>query len=194
MKAKKNETIFNAYLLQNENILWMGKPSPWSLLSSSDVFLIPFSLMWGGFAIFWMMAASGAGGFSLFGLPFVLIGQYFIWGRFVHAHLRRKQTIYAISNHRVLILKTLGGQQLESYPLSQIPAIIWRGKNIYLGETPTLFSASRSNGMAVWSSDTLPGLYGLYDVEDVYQLLQELTISTDNVDSYPANKRLGSQF
>ncbi len=195
MKTKKNNAIFQSYLLQDEQILWIGKPSPWQLLSVSDIFLIPFSFMWGGFAIFWVIMASNAGIFALFGVPFVVIGQYFIWGRFVHAYLRRKQTRYAITNFRVLILKKLGGRQLESYALEQIPSIVWRGNNIYLTEAPSLFSnMARSNGMGIWTNDTLPGLYGLNDAEPVHNLLQELTLSTDRHDLYISHKNVNIDY
>lgn len=37
----------------NENIIWTGRPPKGILFRSSDFFLIPFSILWFGFAIFW---------------------------------------------------------------------------------------------------------------------------------------------
>lgn len=76
--------LFQGDLLKDEKILWTGQPDPRRFFTGADVFLIPFSLLWGGFAIFWEMLVMDNGDlFSmLFGIPFVVIGTEFLgWGR-----------------------------------------------------------------------------------------------------------------
>ena len=57
------------HLSPAERIEWVGRPDPARHLTRSDAFLVPFSIIWGGFAIFWEATAiaGGAGPFFAFG-------------------------------------------------------------------------------------------------------------------------------
>src|ERR1700676_1199303 len=87
-------------LTSGETTLWAGQPNTSVIFHKEDVFLIPFSLLWGGFAIFWESGVSGFWGskggasapffFLLWGIPFVVIGQYLIWGRFLYVAWLKK--------------------------------------------------------------------------------------------------------
>src|SRR4051812_42746606 len=101
-----NSQIFNGQLFPNERILWQGRPRQGIFLRGSDVALIPFSLVWLGVAVFCetMVFSMDALFFSLFGLPFVLMGIYLVIGRFFHEAWQRSKTHYAVTNQRILIL------------------------------------------------------------------------------------------
>ena len=109
--------VFSQELLPGEAMQWTGRPNPRVIFRAEDVGAIPFSLLWGGFAIFWMLGASNIWPFFanrpdktfqwfgiIWGTPFVLVGQYFIWGRFVYARWKKKRTYYAITTRRALIV------------------------------------------------------------------------------------------
>src|SRR5713101_1361627 len=111
------------YLLAGERILWTGQPDPRRLVGGKDAYLIPFSLMWGGGAVFWEAAVLLSGApifFVLWGIPFVLVGQYLIWGRLLAKRWDKKRTVYAVTSQRVLVVR---GRSLQSAYLTQLPSI-----------------------------------------------------------------------
>jgi hypothetical protein len=76
-------------LLSGESLLWAGRPNPSVLFHSDDWYLIPFSLFWVGFTAVWESLALGYWGknegnpslfLGLWGIPFILIGQYLTLG------------------------------------------------------------------------------------------------------------------
>lgn len=91
-------------LAPGEYLLWADKPTKGHIFQAADVFLIPFSLFWTGFALFWeyMAYQNGIWFFMLFGIPFVLIGLYLLVGRFFHRAIKRGRTSYAVTDKRLL--------------------------------------------------------------------------------------------
>lgn len=87
--------------------MWTGCPDPRIKFSLGDLFLIPFSLVWGGFALAWNIGVWWGGAplcFRLWGLPFLLVGAYITIGRFVISARRKQRTTYAITTQRAIII------------------------------------------------------------------------------------------
>jgi len=92
------------------------------MLRANDIFLIPFSILWGGFAIFWEFGVYMSGGpsfFLLFGGVFVVIGLYMMVGRFFADALLRARTEYGLTTKRALIVAGLAGQTVTSFPIEK---------------------------------------------------------------------------
>jgi hypothetical protein len=83
-------------------VLWQGAPEASKIPSKQDLVLIPFSPLWGGSAIFWEIGVSSSGwGFATFwGVLFVCVGLYLIFGRFFYKRWDRRRTRYVLTNRR----------------------------------------------------------------------------------------------
>lgn len=121
-------TAFAGYLDPGERVLWAGQPRQGVYLRSSDLIAIPFSMLWGGFAIFWeVMALSSSHSkgrapiiFPIFGIPFVVIGLYMMVGRFFVEAWMRRRTWYGITDRRAMIITVGGNGGLKSFDLRTI--------------------------------------------------------------------------
>jgi len=164
------------HLLPSEHIEWIGRPDPAKHFTRSDAFLIPFSLMWGGFAIFWEATAIAAGAgpfFALWGIPFVVLGLYFIFGRFVYKARRKRRTIYAVTNRRVMTLvRGRSDESVEGAALSSIPNISTSAASNGHGNVEFGPSSSPSNGwygnsgMEFFARGQMMSGVRFYDIED----------------------------
>lgn len=183
------EQVFKDELLPNESVLWAGQPSTKVVFTRGDIFLIPFSLLWGGFAIFWelgvlgMAAHSQNGGppeiFPLFGIPFVLMGLYFIFGRFIYKNWRKKRTYYAVTNQRVLIMTRGASTNVQAAFTNTIPSI---SKSIRTDGIGTLVFGNmapaagmyQNTGMDFFGSsygNVAPAFYDVPNAQRVYELV-----------------------
>jgi len=129
------ELRLQSELLGGERLLWTGQPDPRVIFERVDIFLVPFSLLWGGFALAWEAGVLGLGVFGeghrsavpwffvLWGIPFVLVGLYFIAGRFFYKAWRKRRTYYALTNKRALVLVEGRGHTLRACFLSAVPTI-----------------------------------------------------------------------
>ena len=119
-----NTIDFTEHLLKGETIVWSGRPAPGLRLSGRDWLLIPFSLLWGGFAIFWdstVLAREGPIFMKLWGMVFVVIGLYLVAGRFLLDAWIRGRIHYAITNRRVLISRSAPFGKFTAIGLDRLP-------------------------------------------------------------------------
>jgi len=118
-----HKAVIGEELEEGEALLWSAQPRQGFLLHPSDAFMIPFSLIWGGFSIVWeyQVLTSDAPLFmALIGLPFVVIGLYLIAGRFFYDARLREKTFYGITDRRVIILSGIRNKQSHYLGISEI--------------------------------------------------------------------------
>jgi len=179
---------FRDRLLPGERIIWSGKPGGGLLFTGRDIFLIPFSLLWGGFAIFWETSVLRTGApnfFDLWGIPFVLVGLYLIIGRFFADAWFRKQLRYAVTDQRILILRKGLSRKFTALPVDRLPNVDINEKSngrgtIRFGESAPLWG--NRNGFGVWtpSTDPTPQFLNVENVRQVFDRIQKLMAQKRN--------------
>jgi len=152
---------------------------------------VPFSLLWGGFTLFWEASAAGWLGSkprpdhpwevgTIFGAAFVIIGQYLIWGRFVVDAWLKRRTYYAVTDRRILLLQEGFKRKIRAVFLESVTETQRDGSStgtLWLGpKTSMINGRSRSNPS--WSffniDATVPVLADIDDLDSVYRLILDL--------------------
>jgi len=142
-------------LMPGERALWEGRPPTGIIFRPIDFFLIPFSLFWAGFVIFWNIAAwtsEAPADFKFFGIPFVIAGLYITVGRFAVDSWQRGRLTYLVTNKRVIIRKG-EGRSVRSIDIRRLPVLELNERSDGSG-TINFDVASNSwfanNGFSMW--------------------------------------------
>ena len=112
-------------LAPGEALLWHGQPRQGLMLRPADALLIPFSLLWAGFAFYWewsVLQTDAPWWFVVWGIPFMLMGLYIVIGRFFIDARQRARTAYALTPERVLIVRSgaRGRGEVQSFTLGTL--------------------------------------------------------------------------
>ena len=184
---------FQPELLAGESIYWVGMPDTATIFHSDDWTAVPFSLLWGGFAIVWEATVLGYVNFGskptahsaplffvLWGIPFVAFGQYMIWGRFLVDGWLKRRTYYAVTNRRVLLLQEGWKLKKRFLFLESLPEVSREGSatgTLWLGpKLPIIGSrGSRLRSMSrIYVGDSIPVLADITDADQVERLILDL--------------------
>jgi hypothetical protein len=153
------ERVILAELGQGEKLLWSGRPRQGMRPAASDAFLVPFSLFWCGFAVFWeksALAMNTPAFFKLWGLPFIAFGVYLVFGRFIADAVRRSKVFYGLTDRRVIIVSGVFARELKSLDLAALGEISVRERADRSG-TISLGTATGPFALAARMSPSWPG-------------------------------------
>jgi hypothetical protein len=170
-------------LQRDERLLWKGRPRGGIRFRGSDAYLIPFSLLWGGIAISWEFAAIAAPkkdateGFPLFGLLFVFVGLYLIFGRFFVDARMRAGTEYGLTNRRAIIVSGFFSRTVKSIDLKSTSEITLtekadRSGTITFGAAPA-YGRMQYNPWFPGGSSAQPAFEMIEDARSVYGMIEE---------------------
>jgi hypothetical protein len=178
MKASQPPNILKSRLGPGERLIWWDQPRRGIVLRMIDFYLIPFSLVFFSFAIFYtgMMltfpnAPSSA---RLMGIGLVAFGIYALIGRFFHDAWRRGRLAYGLTDDRVLIatpdrcrslaIDNLGEINMEEFGNGE--------GSIAFGREP--FFAFYSKSWRRWTGKpSVPTLERIADADRVFAAIRE---------------------
>lgn len=184
-------------LFSGETIHWAARPNPTKIFHSDDWTVIPFSAVWLSFFVYWEAEALRLPGFGkatgnadtfqvVWGIPFLLFGNYMLWGRFLWDAWIKRRTYYAITNRRVLLVQRgLSFKTWSVFP-NELSTIEREGTTIgtlWLGPKYPIIAGRRQkkSDMSRFAIGHVPVLVDVDGVNDVHRLLFELRDSARRV-------------
>ncbi len=181
------QIVIQKELDSGEKLLWAGAPKQGTMLKGSDAFMIPFSLLWGGFAIFWEIMALQIPSdeadavsivFPLFGIPFVLVGLYMIFGRFIYDSKKRSKTFYGLTDQRAIIVSGLFSKGVKSLNLKTMTDVsLAENANGYgtivFGQENQMMSMFMGGGFPGMGGSNTPKFELIENAKHVYKQLRE---------------------
>jgi len=158
---------------KGEEIVWQGRPDGAVHFRPANIVPMLFGLAFAGFAVFWMvMASSAGGGFWMFGLIHFSVGLSLalspvFWGPF-----KRRRTWYTLTNRRAIIATDLPlkGRQLKSYPINDTTIL-----NFTPGPLSSImFSQETRRGNKGRRYTVDIGFEFITDGDEVYRLMRDI--------------------
>jgi hypothetical protein len=172
-------------LQSGESLCWTGTADPRRAALSAlpaSIFGIPFA----AFALFWITQAyhatsamsrssnafaKGFSVFPIFGVPFLLVGLGVILAP-LWAFLKGGNTVYAVTNQRVMIITGSGNRSVKSLTPADIVSIDHRERPDGSGDIAiTTNAVTRTNNM---TSQVKVALCGIPNVKQVVQQVMQL--------------------
>jgi hypothetical protein len=159
----EEQRVLQAELSTGESLLWTGKPNPRVIFHASDWVTIPTGIFVAGFSIFWEAGVGGSGPWRgggdpssfmmLWGIPFIIVGQYMLWVRFLYAAWKKTRITYALTNERILVIVAPPQAKVISIYLRSVPGITKDVRadgigTLKFGDTPPVWGARGTKMLA----------------------------------------------
>ena len=122
----RDYALLRPHLAPGERALWTGRPKQGLAFASVDLVLVPFGIVWTLASANWNIGVWDSGApvlANLIGLPFVALGLYMTFGRFLHDAWLRRRTLYAVTSERVIALRLGRAPRLRALALDRLPML-----------------------------------------------------------------------
>ncbi|MFG1345683.1 hypothetical protein V5F59_12380 [Xanthobacter autotrophicus DSM 431] len=158
-------------LLPGERLLWAGRPRRGLMFVGSDVPVTLFFLAWTGIPLAGVVSeglGKGHWAFSIFALPFLAVGFYMLFLRYLHDAWLRARTFYAVTDRRLLIWREGPWSSFRSYDRAGLNEM----ELLENGARGTIRFGRTAIGGRHQVSDSRPAFLGIEDARGVFDLLQ----------------------
>jgi len=169
--------LLQADLLNGERVLWTGHPQVNAHFTRADGILIPFSVLWQGFILYALAQEISKGTFGTSIIEVIIfillnvIGLYLVVGRFAYKVMRKRRTLFAVTNRRALTVTDFFGRQvdavfLSNVPISRIPGGWGSRGGVKFGESKWSEETYANTGLDILFGIQSSGAPLFFDLED----------------------------
>ena len=165
-----DQSGWEGILDEGEKILWQGRPDAAIRVRASKLVGFVFGLFFAGFALFWMIMASLAGGFFwMFGLLHFFVGLGVAVASLFGSAWRRKHTWYTLTDRRAFIATDMPfrGRSLKSYPITEHTILDFNG-----GDPATIYFNHEMRRRKNGQYKVAVGFERIPDGAEVYRLMR----------------------
>lgn len=168
----RNQSGWEGILGPDETIQWQGRPNGKIVIGLAQVFSTLFGLLFSGFALFWMIMASRAGGFFwMFGMIHFTAGLGIIIGPTWYTSWRRRHTWYTLTTHRAFVATDLPfrGRDLTAWTITPNSVL-----SISHGKFSSVYFDKKTRRTDDGNQEVKIGFERIEDGEAVYAMMRDM--------------------
>lgn len=171
---------FGHELNEGEKVVWQGQPETNAWFSPADIFLVPLGFLL--LALLFLSFMGNGEGLSVVGIAIILLGIYVAAGRYIVKYYKKKQTHYAITDRRIMIIVEFMGRTVKSTYIDALADVNVTKQadgvgTITFGRSSFVSSIFANSGMDIFGKDGRGELLAFFDIKDaetVARLLETL--------------------
>lgn len=163
------------YILENERILWQGKPAKGLFITWSDVVATLFGLVWCGLLTRAFCAAPQGDGDSMPIPVFIImlgLGFSCTIGRVIYGKFIATRTAYVITTNKIIRKR---GSKIDTLEKDNRPEMRVVARKDGIGSIRFGYAVrrrGRRGGITIEASESNPGVFSLENISDVAKVQQ----------------------
>ncbi len=179
-----NTLDLHSVLMENETILWQGKPKKNAYILNQSAVLFPFALLWlivDGTLITAFMMTDFFTNPLMYGFFAIHLAPVYVWlFNVLSANTKWKNSEYIITDKRILLKNGFIGYGYDSVYYTEIKSV-----RLNVGIIDRLLRV----GDVIFTADTSYTLFDIEDFLEVYEKMQKTVLDIQSDIHYPNNLR-----